>query len=69
MDNLRVLKDFTYHGNAHPSFAMVVPAGSPVEVLDGRFFVKPSVFPKDSMMRHDATYYGCIVDPKNVKND
>lgn len=50
----------------------VVPAGSPVHCIDAgtpheRYYVNVSVFPRNSMAAHDATYYGCGVDKENIE--
>jgi len=48
-----------------------VPAGTPVEPahqwkLEDLFYVKPEAFPKDSIERHDATFYGLLVQAADV---
>jgi len=49
---------------------ILVPMGSRVETnklkSHGAYFVNPSVFPKDSIERHDATYYGFRVLPEDT---
>lgn len=51
-----------------------IPKGSPVEPAKlgptetaPRYWVVPSVFPKDSIERHDATYYGVDVCAEDVE--
>lgn len=53
-----------------------IPAGSPVEPvhhagdlnpIPGRYWVKPAAFPKHSIERHDATYYGVEVTEEDVE--
>jgi len=50
-----------------------IPAGSPVEPAklspDGvqRYWVKPFVFERNSIERHDATYYGVEVSAEDVE--
>jgi len=45
-----------------------IPAGSPVEFNDDNlcYYVKPTMFPFNSIERHDATYYGFVVPRANV---
>jgi hypothetical protein len=44
-----------------------VPAGAPVEVRDGVYWVKPDHFFSDLIVYHDAVHYGCRVQPDNVE--
>lgn len=46
----------------------VIPAGAPVQERHGQFYVCPSFF-SDIIVRHDATYYGCWVNPDNVEKE
>lgn len=43
-----------------------VPAGAAVEKQGSEWFVSPSVFADDDIVKHDAEYYGCRVAPDNV---
>lgn len=43
-----------------------IKAGAPVEKKNGDYFVAPSYFSGDSILKHDATYYGCRVSKENV---
>jgi len=43
-----------------------ISAGAPVELHKGTYYVSPSHF-SDSIVRHDAIHYGCIVMPDNVE--
>lgn len=52
-----------------PASLVEVPAGAPVEKQGGEWFVVPSVFEDDEIVRHDAEYYGCRVAPENVTGD
>ena len=56
--------------------SFIIPAGSPVEPvhdpknlspLQGKYWVKPSALPKNSIERHDATYYGVEVRAEDVE--
>jgi hypothetical protein len=47
---------------------VIIPSGAPVkETYPGDFFVNPSFFKEDAIVRHDATYHGCRVKPENVE--
>jgi len=46
--------------------SITIPSNSPVELIDGRYFVSPSIFPKDSIEHHDAVHYGIHVSENNV---
>jgi hypothetical protein len=45
---------------------ITIPAGAPVEKRNGDYFITPARFPEGSILRHDATYYGCRVQPENI---
>jgi len=65
MTTYKTKADFTWkHGVAMED---EIPAGTSVELQGGVFFVRPSYFPAFSISRHDATYYGCRVNPENVE--
>ncbi len=52
-----------------PEHAKVeIPAGAPVHYnkQNDAYYVDASFFKEDSIVRHDATYYGCNVKPENV---
>jgi hypothetical protein len=55
--------------------SFVIPAGSPVHPARlgptetaPRFWVSPAVFPRNSIERHDATYYGVSVTAADVED-
>lgn len=58
--DMRVKRAFTWKG-------VQVNVGAPIEKANGTYFVKPSYFEKNSIAQHDATYYGCRVQPDNVE--
>lgn len=43
-----------------------IPAGAPVELSQGAYWVQPVHF-GDEILRHDAAYHGCPVTPDNVE--
>ena len=45
---------------------IIIPGGTEVELIEDQYFVKPCFFPKNSVERHDAEYYGCRIDKNNV---
>ena len=47
---------------------VAIPAGAPVHYHEKNkeYYVVPSFFGKDTILSHDATYYGCRVAPDNV---
>lgn len=46
---------------------VTIPAGAPVREYNGEFYVEPSFFKDDEIVRHDALFYGCRVSPDNVE--
>lgn len=61
-----------YMPAGHP--AVDVPAGSPVEPgkpgpqdREPFYWVSPSVWPRGSIERHDATYYGVRVTESDIE--
>jgi len=54
---------------------IAIPAGSPVEYhrrdayRDNTFWINPSLFKDDSILKHDAIYHGCRVAPDNVVSE
>jgi len=44
-----------------------IPAGAPVEYSKKTYWVVPSFFKDNAILRHDAKYYGCRVEPDNVE--
>jgi hypothetical protein len=50
------------------SAQVLIPAGAPVgwNKKNQQHYVKPSFFKDDAIVRHDAVYYGCRVNPNNV---
>jgi hypothetical protein len=46
-----------------------IPAGAPVEYhkANNCFYVCPSFFKDDVILKHDAAYYGCRVPSDNVE--
>lgn len=67
---LLVKRDFTWSRSFASGPASVrevkIKAGAPVEKKNGDYFVKPSYFSGDSLLQHDATYYGCRVAKDNI---
>lgn len=65
-----VVKNSFTHRYGHGG-TVEVPAGArierPVSGEPGVFWVDPSLFPKGSLERHDATYYGIRVPRDNVE--
>lgn len=52
-----------------PEHAKVeIPAGAPVHYnkMNNAYYVDPAFFKDDSIVQHDATYYGCEVAANNV---
>jgi hypothetical protein len=47
---------------------VTIAAGAPVKYSKECkcYFVQPSFFSEDSILKHDATYHGCRVDLQNV---
>jgi len=55
-----------------PEHAKVeIPAGAPVHYNEKNdaYYVDASFFKDDSIVQHDATYYGCNVEKTNVVFD
>jgi hypothetical protein len=44
---------------------VTIPAGAPVELRDGCYWVAPGHF-RDGILHHDAACHGCRVAPDNV---
>jgi hypothetical protein len=67
---LSVKRDFTWPRSFASGPASVrevkIKAGAPVEKRNGDYFVAPSYFNGDSLLKHDATYYGCRVAKDNI---
>jgi hypothetical protein len=63
---MKVKSEFDWNrSNSALVGAVKIPAAAPVELRNGTYFVQPDFFTDDTM-KHDATYYGCPVNPNNV---
>ena len=53
-----------------PEFTkVIIPSGAPVQYNEDNkaYYIEPGFFKNDAIVLHDATYYGCRVDPDNVE--
>jgi len=66
---MKVKKAFNWERNFSAGGPVLIPSGAPVETQQKQgktyYYVVPSYF--SGILEHDATYYGCRVDPENVE--
>jgi hypothetical protein len=52
---------------AIPNIKVLIPKGSPVDLINDTYFVNPVMFGSQSIDFHDAVHYGFRIDKDNIE--